>query len=90
MLTNDRLAQLRKYLPTQPAPSIFRAFNIALRVRDRIAGGIPKNPDVVRAWLEAKLKFDDVDSVHCGLTRRDPGEDPESGCRQCRLILHML
>jgi len=69
MLTNDRLAQLRKYLPTQPAPSIFWAFNIALRVRDRIAGGIPKNPDVIRAWLEAKLKPDDVENVQAEITQ---------------------
>ncbi|MEM3484056.1 MAG: hypothetical protein QXI12_00355 [Candidatus Methanomethyliaceae archaeon] len=44
-------------------PGSFRAFNVALRIRDRIAGGIPRNPDMVRTWLEQRFEREASENI---------------------------
>lgn len=38
---------------------MFRFYKVALQFKDRVCGGIPKHPNVIRAWVEARTGYDD-------------------------------
>jgi hypothetical protein len=38
---------------------MYRLYDVEIKIRDRICGGIPKHPEIIRSWVEAKTKFDD-------------------------------
>jgi len=38
---------------------MYRLYQVVLRFEDRVCGGIPKHPNVIRAWVEARTGYDD-------------------------------
>jgi hypothetical protein len=41
-----------------PTP-LYNRFKVVLRIEDRIDGGVPKNPELIRQWIAARTGFDD-------------------------------
>jgi hypothetical protein len=41
-----------------PAP-LYNRFQVTIRIVDRLDGGIPKNPELIKQWIAARTGFDD-------------------------------
>jgi hypothetical protein len=39
--------------------SLYDRYRVTLRLRDKICGGMPKNPDLIRSWVEAGTEHSD-------------------------------
>ena len=39
--------------------SLYDIYKVKLRIRDKICGGMPKNPDLIRDWVKAGTEHDD-------------------------------
>jgi len=37
----------------------FTRYHVELQVRDKLIGGVPKDPDTIKKWLQARLDLDD-------------------------------
>ncbi len=34
--------------------SIWKKYDVELQFRDKLVGGVPKNPDVVKSWIDSR------------------------------------
>lgn len=41
------------------ATSLYDIYQVSIRMRERICGGVPKNPDLLRGWIAAKTEHND-------------------------------
>lgn len=38
---------------------LYDCYQVVIRIRERLDGGIPKSPELIKGWVAAKTKFDD-------------------------------
>ena len=48
---------------------LFTTYHCAIKMRDRMLGGIPKAPDVIEAWLRSKAGISDTEEVRNAMLR---------------------
>lgn len=53
--------------------SIWKMYDVELRIRDKLLGGVPKNPEVVKAWIDSRAK--DLDRAAKDLAVEDTLEN---------------
>lgn len=53
---NKEEKEEKKKIEEIDVSSIWKIYNVELRFRDKLAGGVPKNPDVIKSWIEARAK----------------------------------
>jgi len=56
---------------------LWTRYRVQMQFRDKVMGGVPKNPKLIEGWLRAKAGITDVEEVHMGLLRtlNDMGAD---------------
>lgn len=54
------LAPSEKPDPRFVAKDLYDTYDVKLRIRDKLCGGMPKNPDLIKGWIAATTKFDDA------------------------------
>lgn len=40
--------------------SLYEKYAVTIRIRRKICGGVPKNPDLLKTWIASTTKFDDA------------------------------
>lgn len=48
---------------TATAPTVFTTYSARLRFRDRLMGGVPKNPKIIEAWLRSKAGIEQEEEI---------------------------
>ena len=51
------------------AADLFTTYQARIEFRDKIMGGVPKDPKIIEGWLRSKAKIDDVEEVRRALLR---------------------
>jgi hypothetical protein len=49
--------------------ALFTRYAVTLQFRDKVMGGIPKDPKLIEGWLRAKAGISDVEEVRVALLR---------------------
>lgn len=49
--------------------SLFSRYHVSLQFRDKVMGGVPKDPKLIEGWLRAKAGISDVEEVRMALLR---------------------
>ena len=42
------------------AVDLYNVFEVSIKFRDRLCGGVPKNPELIKGWIKAKTGYDDA------------------------------
>jgi len=49
--------------------TLFHRYHVRLKFRDKVMGGVPKDPKLIEGWLRAKAGITDVEEVRMALLR---------------------
>jgi hypothetical protein len=58
-----------------PRP-LYDVYRVSLRMRDRICGGMPKNPDLLKGWIAATTEHDDAKTTELEKEAREALLEP--------------
>lgn len=47
----------------------FTTYQVAIQVRDRLMGGVPKDPRVIEGWLKKRAEIDDIEDLRRAVLR---------------------